>query len=151
VIDGRAITGRGEIFQPPTDFCTATLAAWDFPEAVCWTSHLMGRARAAEPFRTQMGMYAIDHVRAIQRSSIPVDAEYVQQLLVISADTKAAIDDLRQTGADDLRIAEVVPGARASLIRSMPAPVWILVNRDAHRARDGGHFCFPSSVWAQAR
>ena len=141
---GRRFESAGGVMK-----CRVVVKGTEFPhlipETIYWEAHFRARALAAEDFVDASGQFRLEHIRAIQRGSIPVDTQSLQQLLKVAVETKAAVDSIPRGGAADLQIAEVVRRARASLIRSLPGPVWTLVNRDAARTLGGSNFTFPSS------
>lgn len=129
--------------------CRVTVKGREFPhlipEADYWEFYFRVRQVAAAPF-AEGDKFAAGHVLALQRSrELEMPAEYIQRILRFATDTMAHVDSLRGQGADDAQIAETILKARTTLLRTLPGPVWLLVNRDAARVRAGEEFTFPST------
>jgi hypothetical protein len=130
--------------------CRVTVNGQEFPhlipEADYWEFYFRVRSMAAVPFATGDG-FAAEHIRAVRSAKeLDIPEEYIQLVLRLATKTTKVIDSRRaQAGADDGDISDIVMKARTSLLRTLPGPVWLMVNRDAGRVRAGENFTFPST------
>jgi hypothetical protein len=143
IAPGKTVDVRG------ATLCDVTVVGREFPHLVpeheYWSFYLRTYASAAKRQQLEPGVYPAEHIQAIRRTRLPIPQEHILHFLEVAIETTDRIAQLRTTGGTPVEIAEAAMNGRATLVRILPGPVWILLNRDASRTRDSAVITFPPS------
>ena len=126
--------------------CRVTIKGSDYPhlipDAEYWGVYFMALTLASSQISGGADKYSPDYIRAVQTYALRMDAALVVKVLDVATDTHHLVEDLKRQGADGTSVAAVVLAARDELLRSLPGPAWLEVNKEASRTRDGVTFVF---------
>lgn len=112
------------------------------PESKYWELYFHVLTLASSQLSGGADKYSPEYIRTVQKYALRMDAALVVKVLDVATDTHHLVEDLKRQGADDASVAAVVLAARDELLRSLPGPAWLEVNREASRTRDGITFFF---------
>jgi hypothetical protein len=126
--------------------CLVTVKGSEFPhlipESEYWEFYFLALTLASSQISGGADKYSPDYIRAVQTYALRMDAALVVKVLDVATDTHHLVEDLKRQGADGTSVAAVVLAARDELLRSLPGPAWLEVNKEASRTRDGVTFVF---------